>query len=98
MNYDEFLRHIGNAGMKRHEFATLMDMSHVSISNYRKQEDVPRHFAMIAALLGEMVERGSTYGRSCRKSTLAPRRSSRPEAGSSAEASRKRVESTVLTP
>ncbi|MDN2709854.1 hypothetical protein O0880_10555 [Janthinobacterium sp. SUN118] len=29
MNYDDFQRHIGKAGPKRHELATLMDMSHL---------------------------------------------------------------------
>ncbi|WP_156894769.1 hypothetical protein [Janthinobacterium sp. 1_2014MBL_MicDiv] len=29
MNYDDFQRHIGKAGPKLHEFAMLMDMSHL---------------------------------------------------------------------
>jgi hypothetical protein len=61
MNYDEFQRHIGKAGLKLHEFASLMDMSHVSVSNYRKRGEVPRHLAMVAALLGEMADRGIDF-------------------------------------
>lgn len=61
MTYDEFQRHIGKAGLRLHEFASLMDMSPVSISNYRKRGDVPRHLSMIAVLLGEMAERGIDF-------------------------------------
>ena len=61
MTYDEFQRHIGKAGLKLHEFASLMNMSHVSISNYRKKGDVPRHLSIIAVLIAEMVEQGIDY-------------------------------------
>ena len=61
MTYDEFQRLIGKAGLTLREFAALMDMSHVSVSNYRKKGEVPRHLAIIAALLGEMAELGVDY-------------------------------------
>lgn len=61
MTYDEFQRHIGKAGLKLHEFASMMDMSRVSLSNYRKKGDVPRHLSMIAVLIGEMAERGIDF-------------------------------------
>ncbi|MBY0239664.1 MAG: XRE family transcriptional regulator [Burkholderiaceae bacterium] len=80
MSYEEFLRQIGKAGLKLHEFATLMDMSHVSISNYRKKGEVPRHLAMIAALLGEMAERGVDYRAVLAKLDLTPKRTREPVA------------------
>ncbi len=74
MNYDEFQRHIGKAGLKLHEFASLMDMSHISISNYRKKGEVPRHLAMIATLLGEMAERGIDYREVLSKIDSSPKK------------------------
>lgn len=57
MNYDEFLRHLGKAGLKAHEFAGLMRMSATSLSNYRKKGETPFHLAVIAVLLGEMADK-----------------------------------------
>jgi hypothetical protein len=81
MNYDEFQRHIGKAGLKLHEFATLMDMSHVSVSNYRKKGEVPRHLAMIAALVGEMAERGIDYREILSKIDISPKKPREPGSG-----------------
>lgn len=61
MTYNEFQRLIGKAGLTLREFAALMDMSHVSVSNYRKKGEVPRHLAIIAALFGEMAEQGIDF-------------------------------------
>src|SRR4051794_6881181 len=61
MTYDEFQRHIGKAGLKIHQFADLVKMNRVSISNYGKKGEVPSHLAVIAALLGEMADRKIDY-------------------------------------
>ncbi|WP_313631844.1 XRE family transcriptional regulator [Massilia timonae] len=60
MTYEEFQRHIGKAGLKLYEFAHLMGMNPISISNKRRQ-GVPTHLAVIAVLLGEMAERGIDF-------------------------------------
>ena len=56
MNYEEFQRQLGKAGLSIREFAALIKMRHNSISNYSKRGEVPSHLALIAALLGEMGE------------------------------------------
>lgn len=60
MNYVEFQRHIGKAGLRLNEFARLMKMNPVSISNKRTR-GVPWHLAVIAMLLGEMADRGIDF-------------------------------------
>ena len=57
MSYDEFLRQIGKAGLTIRQFAELIKMNRISLSNYAKKGDVPSHLAVIAALVGEMGER-----------------------------------------
>lgn len=57
MEYDEFQRHVGKAGLTLREFASLIRMNRVSISNLAKKGDVPSHLAVIACLMGEMAER-----------------------------------------
>lgn len=56
MTYQEFQRHIGKAGLTLSEFAELICMNRVSISNLSKKGEVPSHLAIIACLLGEMGE------------------------------------------
>ena len=60
MTYDEFQRHIGKAGLRLNQFADLVKMNRVSLSNYGKQGHVPSHLAVIAALMGELVDNGLT--------------------------------------
>lgn len=57
MTYDEFQRQIGKAGLNLRQFADLVKMNRISLSNYGKQGQVPSHLAVIAVLLGEMAER-----------------------------------------
>ncbi len=61
MDYNEFQRHIGKAGLKLKEFADLMQMNNTSLSNYRKKGEVPRHLAIIAVLIGDMADCGKDY-------------------------------------
>ena len=56
MNYAEFHRHIGKAGLTLKEFASLIRMNRVSISNLSKKGEVPSHLAVMACLMGEMAE------------------------------------------
>ncbi len=57
MTYDEFHRHVGKAGLTIREFADLVKMNRISLSNCSKKGEVPSHIAVIVALLGEMAER-----------------------------------------
>ncbi|MGI4732562.1 MAG: XRE family transcriptional regulator [Janthinobacterium lividum] len=57
MTYQEFQRHVGKAGLTISEFAELIRMNRISISNLSKRGEVPPHLAVIACLLGEMAER-----------------------------------------
>ena len=61
MNYDEFSRQVGKAGLSMKEFADLLKMNRVSLSNCAKKGEVPSHLAIIAALLGEMADRQIDY-------------------------------------
>ena len=61
MTYDEFLRHIGKAGLTLRQFAELVKMNRISVSNYGKKGEVPSHLAVISALMGEMAERKIDY-------------------------------------
>jgi hypothetical protein len=57
MNYDEFQRQLGKAGVKACEFADLIGMNRNSVTNYSKEGKVPSHLAALATLMGEMAER-----------------------------------------
>ncbi|MDP2143128.1 MAG: hypothetical protein Q8J80_03275 [Gallionella sp.] len=57
MTYEEFQRQIGKAGLNLRQFADLVKMNRISLSNYGKKGEVPSHLAVIATLLGEMAER-----------------------------------------
>lgn len=74
MNYDEFQRHIGKAGLKLQEFASLMQMTPTALSNYRKKGEVPVHLAVIAVLLGEMADNGIDYRELLAKIEITPKK------------------------
>ena len=61
MRYEEFQRHIGKAGLSQAQFADLIKMNRISLSNYAKQGVVPAHLAIIVALLGEMAEKNVDF-------------------------------------
>lgn len=54
MNYDDFIAELSKAGLSIRRFADLMNMQPNSISNNKKQGEVPDHLAIIASLLAEM--------------------------------------------
>ncbi len=56
MNYDEFKRHLGKAGVTAYEFADLTKMNRNSVTNCSQKGMVPSHLAVIVALMGEMAE------------------------------------------
>lgn len=61
MTYDEFSRHVGKAGLTIKEFAELVKMNRISLSNRAKQGDVPSHLAVIAALMGAMADGNTDF-------------------------------------
>lgn len=56
MDYEEFLRNVGKAGLTLREFAALIRMNPVSLSNLSKKGLVPSHLAVMACLMGEMAD------------------------------------------
>jgi predicted transcriptional regulator len=74
MDYDEFRRHIGKAGLQMKEFAELIHMTPTALSNYRKRNEVPTHLAIIAVLLGELVDNQIDYRPALAKITLSPKK------------------------
>lgn len=61
MDYAEFRRHLGKAGLTVNEYAALLRLHRGSISNYAKKDEVPHTHAMIAVLLGDAADRGTDY-------------------------------------
>ncbi|WP_377701311.1 XRE family transcriptional regulator [Pseudoduganella sp. UC29_71] len=72
MTYDELQRHIGKAGLKSNEFARLVGMNPISVSNMRKRSEVSQHVAVVAVLLGEMAERGIDFREVLSRAGIAP--------------------------
>jgi hypothetical protein len=61
MNYNEFRRQLGKAGVRTREFAELLKLHPNSITNYATQGEVPSHLAIIVTLMGEMAEKGLDF-------------------------------------
>lgn len=61
MDYQEFRRHLGKAGLTVNEYSALIDVRPNSISNYAKKLDVPRVHAVIAVMLGEAADRSVNF-------------------------------------
>jgi len=56
VNYEEFKRRLGKAGLSVKEFADLVQISCNSVSNYAAKGAVPAHLAIAATLMSEMAE------------------------------------------
>jgi len=52
MKYKEFIRNGGKAGLSLKEFAELIKINRISLSNYSQKGKVPDHLAVIATLMG----------------------------------------------
>lgn len=74
MIYDEFLRHLGKAGLTLRQFAELVKMNRVSVSNYGTKGEVPSHLAVISALMGEMADRKIDYREVLSRIDIAPKK------------------------
>lgn len=61
MTYAEFLAELDRAALNVREFAALVQMNANSVSNYAAASEVPKHLAVIVALLAEMRSNGIDY-------------------------------------
>lgn len=57
MDYQEFRRQLGKAGLTGREFARLLEVHPNTITNYKATGRVPYHMALIAGLVADMAER-----------------------------------------
>lgn len=62
MTYNEFVAELDRAALTIRAFAKLVGMQPNSISNYASHGEVPKHLALIAALLSELKQHGIPYG------------------------------------
>lgn len=74
MTYSEFLTELGKAGLTVRAFADLIGMNSNSVSNYAATGGVPRHLAVIAALLAEMNIRNIAYQTVIARIALTPKK------------------------
>lgn len=61
MQYDEFKRRLGKAGLSVKEFAALIGVSCNAVSNYASRGAVPTHLAVEVTLMSEMAEKGIDF-------------------------------------
>lgn len=72
MNYEEFRRQLGKAGITAREFGEVLKLHPKSITNYSQQGEVPSHLAVIVTLMGEMAEHGMDYRGALSRIQIAP--------------------------
>lgn len=56
MEYKEFRRQLGKAGLTNIEFADLVKIKSNSLTNYKKNGEVPSHWGIVALLMGHMSD------------------------------------------
>lgn len=61
MKYEEFTRNLGKAGLTSKSFADLLKYNRNSITNLSKKDEIPKHLAIIAVLLGELKDEGVDF-------------------------------------
>lgn len=61
MDYEEFRRHLGKAGLTNKEFAEIVKINRNSITNFKKDGEVPDHWAIVAMLMGVMADNGLDF-------------------------------------
>ena len=74
MTYEEFQRQIRKAGLTIRQFAELVKMNRVSLSNYGRKGEVPSHLAVISVLLGEMADQKIDYRRVLSQIEISPKK------------------------
>ena len=61
MDYEEFTRNIGKAGLNIKEFAYLIKSKPNSLTNLKSKDIIPKNLAIISVLLGELVDKKISY-------------------------------------
>lgn len=56
MDYREFRRQLGKAGLTNKAFAELVKINSNSVTNYKKDGEVPSHWAIVALLMGVLAD------------------------------------------
>lgn len=74
MDYVEFKRQLGKAGLSAKEFAELVKMHPNSVTNYKKMGVIPAHWAIVAALMGEMAENNLNFRAILGKIAIFPKK------------------------
>lgn len=72
MKYSEFRRHLGKAGLTTADFAYLIKLNPNSITNYSKRGTVPSNLAVIATLMGHIVDNGLEFKEVLGKIDITP--------------------------
>lgn len=72
MNYDEFKRHLGKAGLSAKAFTDLVKINQCTITNYKKSGSIPSHWAIVALLMGEMADNGLDFKEALGKIEIEP--------------------------
>jgi len=72
VKYSEFRRQLGKAGLTTAEFARLIKLNPNSITNYSKRGTVPNNLAVIATLMGHMVDNGLAFEEILEKIDISP--------------------------
>jgi hypothetical protein len=74
MNYKSFRSHLGRAGLNNKEFAALVKLNSKSITNYKKDDHVPEHWALVALLMGELAGNGLEFRHLVEKMGIEPKK------------------------
>lgn len=61
VDYKEFRRHLGKAGLTINDLSAMINVRPNSISNYAKKGTVPEAYAVIAILAGEAADHGIDF-------------------------------------
>jgi hypothetical protein len=61
VEYTEFKRHLGKSGLSLTQFAALIEVCPTAVTNYAAKRAVPRHYAVLAVLIGDAADRGSDF-------------------------------------
>lgn len=72
MNYKTFRSHLGRAGLTNKDFAELVMLNSKSITNYRKDDHVPEHWAIVALLMGELAGNELEFRHLIRRMEIEP--------------------------
>lgn len=72
MDYAEFRRHLGKAGLTVNAFADYVGVKPNSVSNYARKGGVPRNYALLAVLMGDAADRGVDFAAVLRRFDVFP--------------------------